>query len=91
MTPTDGAKCELRSLLICLVMLGMEEAARKLQRSAENFQVSHMAAVKLAEDTTSSSIIDEQAHTLDNYVKIFKGKMKDSEAFSWRAKVFLSS
>ncbi|GFS32050.1 IKI3 family protein [Actinidia rufa] len=59
---TAGAKHELKSLLISLVMVAKEDIARKLQRIGENFQLSQMAAVKLAEDAMSSDIIDEQAH-----------------------------
>ncbi|KAI3731084.1 hypothetical protein L1987_62267 [Smallanthus sonchifolius] len=47
---TDGARRELKSLLGCLVMIGKEDTARKLQRVAENFQLSQISAVKLAED-----------------------------------------
>ncbi|KAF2296019.1 hypothetical protein GH714_035698 [Hevea brasiliensis] len=57
---TDGAKHELRSLLISLLMLGEEDIARKLQRVAESFQLSQIAAVKLAEDTISTDIINDQ-------------------------------
>ncbi|GFZ14885.1 IKI3 family protein [Actinidia rufa] len=63
MSLTAGAKHELKSLLISLVMLAKEDIARKLQRIGENFQMSQIAAVKLAEDAMSSDIIDEQAHS----------------------------
>lgn len=90
MSLTDGAKNELRSLLVSLVMLGEKETARKLQCTAENFQLSQMAAVKLAEDTVSSDIVNEHAHNLERYIKTVRSELKNSEAFSWRAKVFLN-
>lgn len=90
MSLAAGAKLELKSLLVCLILLGEEGIARKLQRAGENFQLSQMAAVKLAEDTISSNIINEQAHNLDHYIKIMRSELQLSEAFSWRSKVFLS-
>lgn len=90
MSLTAGAKRELKSLLVSLVMLGHEETARKLQHVGENFQLSHMAAVRLAEDTMSNDIINEQAHTLERYVQKVKTELQDLEAFSWRCRVFLS-
>ncbi|KAJ8540357.1 hypothetical protein K7X08_030276 [Anisodus acutangulus] len=50
MSLTTGAKHELKSLLICLVMLQKEDIARKLQHVATIFQLSQMAAVKLADE-----------------------------------------
>lgn len=88
---TDGAKRELRSLLICLLMLGEEDIARKLQRVAESFQLSQIAAVKLAEDTISTDVINDQAHTLEHYIQKSRADPQNSEAFSWRPKVFLSA
>ncbi|KAL5569131.1 hypothetical protein UlMin_025706 [Ulmus minor] len=88
MSPTAGAKRELKSLLLALVMLGEVESARKLQRAGENFQLSQMAAVSLAEETFSNVIIDEQAHTLERYTQKMRGDVRNSEAFSWRCKVF---
>lgn len=90
MTLTAGPRSELKSLLISLVMLGKEETAKKLQRTAESFQLSQMAAVNLADDTISSDIINEQADTLENYVQVLKSEVQKLEAFSWRYKVFLS-
>lgn len=87
---TAGAKQELKSLLVSLVMLGNEEIARKLQHVAENFQLSHTAAVRLAEDTLSNDSINEHAHTLERYVLKVKTELLDSDAFSWRCRVFLS-
>lgn len=90
MSPTSGAKRELKSLLVSLVMLNEAETARKLQSTAENFQLCQMAAVKLAEETVSSYTINENAHTLERYVQKVKSEVPSSEAFSWRCKVFLS-
>lgn len=90
MSLTAGAKQELKSLLGSLVMLGEEETARKLQRAGENFQVSQMAAVQLAEDTISSDNIDENAHTLEHYIAKGGTELQNSEAFFWRSRVFLS-
>ncbi|XVE69146.1 hypothetical protein DITRI_Ditri09bG0127200 [Diplodiscus trichospermus] len=90
MSLTAGAKRELKSLLVSLVMLGNEETARKLQHVGESFQLSHMAAVRLAEDTMSNDIINEHAHTLERYVQKVKSEMQDSDTFSWRCRVFLS-
>ncbi|KAL8518812.1 hypothetical protein ACS0TY_009965 [Phlomoides rotata] len=89
MSLAEGAKCELKSLLICLVMLGEEEIARKLQRTAEKFQVSQVAAVKLAGDSISSDIIDEHAFTLDHYIQNVRKELHISDAFSWRSKVLV--
>ncbi|XP_022938580.1 elongator complex protein 1 [Cucurbita moschata] len=91
MSLTAGARSELKSLLVSLMMLGKEETAKKLQRTAENFQLSQMAAVNLANDTVSSDTINEQADTLENYVQALKSEVQKLEDFSWRSKVFLSS
>lgn len=91
MSLTVGAKRELKSLLVSLVMLGKEEMAKKLQRTGEAFQLSQMAAVKLTEDTMPNDNIDEHAHTLDHYVKIVRNEQQQSDAFDWRYKVLLSS
>uniref|UniRef100_A0A5B6YQC9 Elongator complex protein 1 n=1 Tax=Davidia involucrata TaxID=16924 RepID=A0A5B6YQC9_DAVIN len=84
-----GAQRELKSLLVSLVMLGMEDIARKLQRIVENFQLSQVAAVKLAEDATPSDSIDEHAHSLEHYIKKVRKELQHSEAFFWRSKVLL--
>lgn len=89
MSLSEGAKCELRSLLICLVMLGEEDTARKVQRTAEKFQLSQVAAVKLAGDSISNDIIDEHAFTLDHYVQNVRKELQNSDAFSWRSKVLM--
>ncbi|KAI8029526.1 Elongator complex protein 1 [Camellia lanceoleosa] len=57
MSLTTGAKCELKALLVSLVMLGKEDIARRLQRIGENCQLSQMAAVKLAEDAIVDSAL----------------------------------
>ncbi|KAK9283709.1 hypothetical protein L1049_011959 [Liquidambar formosana] len=91
MSLTSGGKRELKSLLVSLVMLGKEETARKLQRFGENFQLSQLAAVKLAEDTMSSDSIDEHAHTLEHYIQKVRSELQHSETFPWQLKVLLSS
>lgn len=91
MSLTPGAKRELKSLLASLVVLGKEEMAKKLQRTGEAFQLSQMAAVKLAEDTIPNDIIDEHAHTLEHYVQKLRNEQQHSDAFVWRCKVLLSS
>ncbi|KAE7996819.1 hypothetical protein FH972_001508 [Carpinus fangiana] len=90
MSLTAGARRELKSLLLSLVMLSEEEIARKLQRAGENFQLSQMAAFQLAEETMSSDRIDEHAHTLEHYISKVRTEVQNSEAFSWRSKIFLS-
>ncbi|KAK6933212.1 Elongator complex protein 1 [Dillenia turbinata] len=90
MSITSEAKRELKSLLVSLLMLGKEETAKKLQHTAESFQFSQMAAVKLAEDTISSDIIDESAQTLDRYTQKLKTEQQDSEALSWHLKVLIN-
>lgn len=88
MSPTAGAKRELKSLLLCLVMLGEVEIARKLQRAGESFQLSQMAAVRLAEDTMPNDLMDEQTHTLEHYTNKMRIEVQNSEDFFWRCKVF---
>lgn len=90
MSMTLEARNELKSLLVCLVMFGEGETARKLQQVGENFQFSQMAAVRLAEDTMSNDSINEYTHTLEHYTQKVRNEMQNSEALSWRAKVFLS-
>lgn len=90
MSLTTGAMYELKSLLHSLVMLGEVETARKLQKAGENLQLSHMAAVRLTEDTISSDSIDEHTQTLDHYAQIIRSEVQNSEAFFWRCNVFVS-
>lgn len=87
MSLTEGAKCELKSLLICLLMLREEDTARKLQRTAEKFQLSQIAAVKLADDSMPSDNIDEHAFNLDSYIQIVGKEKQNSDAFSWQSKI----
>jgi len=89
MSLTVEARRELKSLLVSLMMFGEGETCRKLQIMGENFQLSHMAAVRLAEDTISSDTINEYAHTLEQYALKIKSELPNSEAFSWRLQVFL--
>ncbi|XP_010260096.1 PREDICTED: elongator complex protein 1 [Nelumbo nucifera] len=89
MSLTSVAQHELKSLLGALVMIGKEETARKLQRAADNFQMSQLAAVILAEETTCSDNIDETRHTLEHYIQKVKSELPKSEAFSWQSKVLL--
>jgi elongator complex protein 1 len=87
MALTGGAQNELKSLLVVLIQLGKEERARQVQEAAGNFEVSHTAAVKLAEDTVCSDKVDESTHTLEHYVKMLKAHGSgDSEPGSWRIK-----
>ncbi|KAL0343709.1 UNVERIFIED_CONTAM: Elongator complex protein 1 [Sesamum angustifolium] len=87
MSLTEGAKSELKTLLISLVMLREEDTARKLQRTAEKFQLSQMAAVKLAEDAMTTDKIDEHTFTLDRYVQNIRKEVQNSDAFSWQSKI----
>ncbi|KAK4717203.1 hypothetical protein R3W88_015541 [Solanum pinnatisectum] len=89
MSLTSGAKRELKSLLICLVMLQKEDIARKLQHVATNFQLSQMAAVKLADEAISNDTINEHVYVLDNYIPKIKEEMQHSELFSWQSKVLI--
>ncbi|CAJ1977705.1 unnamed protein product [Sphenostylis stenocarpa] len=89
MSLTVEARRELKSLLVSLMMFGECETCRKLQLMGENFQLSQMAAVRLAEDTISNDTINEYAHTLEQYAQKVKTELHNSEAFSWRLRVFL--
>ncbi|XP_051140318.1 elongator complex protein 1 isoform X2 [Andrographis paniculata] len=89
MSLAEGSKCELKSLLISLVMLGEEEAARKLQRIAEKFQLSQISSVKLAEDAIPTDNIDEHVFALDHYIEKSRKLVEVSDAFSWRSKVLI--
>lgn len=87
MSLTAGAQNELKSLLVVLIQLGKEETARQVQQAGDNFEVSQKAAVKLAEDTVSNDKIDENAHTLEHYVKMLRAHQPTaSETASWRIK-----
>ncbi|KAK9666142.1 hypothetical protein RND81_14G163600 [Saponaria officinalis] len=90
MALTSGAKHELKSLLSTLLMLGMEGTAKKVQHISESFQFSQMAAVKLAEDSMSTEIVDDQIYSLDRYLQKVKREECDFEAFSWRSKILIS-
>lgn len=90
MRMTEGGKRELKSLLICLVTLGENESAQKLQMTAENLQVAQVAAVELADDTVSSESVDEDFYSFERYVKKTRSTARDSDAFSWMLKVFIS-
>lgn len=91
MALTSGAMRELKSLLSTLLMFGMEETARKLQHIGETFQLSQMAAVKLANDAMFTEIIEDSTYALDRCVKKVKREEYDSsEASSWRSKILIS-
>ena len=88
---TSGAMRELKFLLSALLLLGMEETAWKLQHIGETFQLSQIAAVKLANDAMSTEIIDDSTYALDRYLKKVKHEEYDSsEASSWRSKILFS-
>lgn len=89
MSLANGARCELKSLLSSLVLLGKEDIARKLQRVGENFQLSQVAAVKLADDAMSSDIVDEHAYSLERYILKVRKELFQSVDFSWQFKIFL--
>ncbi|KFK25593.1 hypothetical protein AALP_AA8G134800 [Arabis alpina] len=90
MRMTEGGKRELKSLLICLVTLGEKESAQKLQQTAENFQVAQVAAMELADDTVSTESVDEEVYSFERYVQKTRSTCRDSDAFSWMLKVFIS-
>ncbi|CAI9092450.1 OLC1v1027682C4 [Oldenlandia corymbosa var. corymbosa] len=89
MTLASGAKTELRSLLVSLVMLGMDDIARKLQKACEIFQLSQIAAVKLAEDASLTESMDDQVYSMEHYVQKVRKEMQDLDAFSWQCKVLV--
>ncbi|CAM8967076.1 unnamed protein product [Rhodiola kirilowii] len=89
MSLATGAQLELKSLLVVLVMHGNVETARKLQRIAENFQVSQMAAVKLTENTMATDIIDVNSQTLEFYFPEMRNEQQSSDSLSWRLKVLI--
>lgn len=88
-----GARHEIKSLLISLLMLGKEDLARKLQHSCTNFQLSQFAAVELAKDTMSTDSLDDRIYSLEHYcAKIKKELQQHSEAatsLSWQLKVLV--
>lgn len=87
MALTGSAENELKSLLVVLIQLGKEESARQVQQAADNFVVSQRAAVKLAEDTVCNDKVDENAHTLEHYVRMLRAHGSGhSETGSWRIK-----
>ncbi|KAM0870604.1 hypothetical protein ACQ4PT_039858 [Festuca glaucescens] len=87
MSLATGAQKELRSLLVVLTQLGKEDTARQVQLAGDSFEVSQMAAVKLAEDTISTDKIDENAHTLEHYTKMLRAHQPTTgETSSWRIK-----
>lgn len=79
---TDSAQRELKSLLNALITLCKEEPARRLQRAADNFQMSQIAAVKLTEEASASDKIDENTQSLDHYLKCFKENFSSLMPFS---------
>lgn len=85
-----GARREIRSLLISLLMLGKEDLARKLQHACMNFQLSQLAAVKLAEDTMSTDSLDDHIYSLEHYCAKMRKEMQHSEdATSWLLEVLV--
>ncbi|KAJ0546308.1 putative transcription factor WD40-like family [Helianthus annuus] len=90
MSLTAGAKRELKSLLGCLVMIGKEDIAQKLQRVGESFQLSQISAVKLAEDAMASDVVDEHTFVLEVYMKKLRKELLQSEEFFWQSKVFVA-
>ncbi|GAA0171828.1 general transcription factor [Lithospermum erythrorhizon] len=88
MSVTAGAKRELKSLLTCLVMLGKEDIARKLQQVSESFQLSQMAAIKLAEDSIASNAVDERVYNLEHYIAKMR-ELQCSDFYSWKLKVLV--
>lgn len=88
MSLTPSAQRELKSLLKALVMLGKEEIAQQMQSVGDNFQLAQLAAVKLAEDTMTNEIIDDNTHTLEHYMKKLKA-LSHSQALCWQSKVLV--
>lgn len=88
MSLTTGAQRELKSLILALLMLGKEDIAQQLQNVADNFELSQAAAMKLVEDTLTTTVIDERKQTLDHYMKKLR-EATDSRVLSWQSKVLL--
>lgn len=90
MSLTIGARREIRSLLISLLMLGKEDLASKLQNVCMNFQLSQVAAVKLGEDTVSTDSLDDCIYSLEHYCANMRNEVQHSEdAVSWQLKVLV--
>ncbi|CDP00058.1 unnamed protein product [Coffea canephora] len=89
MALATGAKHEIKSLLMSLLMLGEEDLARKLQRACENFQLSQMAAVKLAEDAMLTDSMDDHVYSLEHYIQKVRKEVHNLEAFSWQSSVLV--
>ncbi|KAJ4792991.1 Elongator complex protein 1 [Rhynchospora pubera] len=87
MALASGAQREIKSLVVVLLSLGKYDIARQVQNCVDNFEVTQKAAVKLAEDTIGNEIIDEAAHTLENYVKILRALPRHD--ISWHTKVLM--
>ncbi|XP_071732842.1 elongator complex protein 1-like isoform X2 [Rutidosis leptorrhynchoides] len=85
-----GAKREVKSLLGCLVMIGKQDIARKLQRCVETFQLSQIAAVKVAEDAMSCDTVDEHKFVLEVYINQLRKDLLQSDEFSWQSTVFVA-
>jgi elongator complex protein 1 len=86
MALTSSAQNELKGLLVVLLQLGKEEIARQVQQAGDIFEVSQRAAVKLAEDTVCDNKIDENAHTLEYYIRVLRALEPgySEEGASWR-------
>jgi elongator complex protein 1 len=86
MALTSSAQNELKGLLVVLLQLGKEEIARQVQQAGDIFEVSQRAAVKLAEDTVCDNKIDENAHTLEYYIRVLRALEPgySEESASWR-------
>lgn len=87
MALTAGVQREIKSLVVVLLSLGKDEIARQVQNCVDNFEMTQKAAVKLAEDTVGNEIIDETAHTLENYVKNLRALPQHD--ISWQTKVLM--
>lgn len=89
MALTGVAAHELKTLLGALMLLGKEETARKLQRIVWSFQLSQMAAVKLADDCVSSETMDTNGLSLDSYIDKLK-EFPDYLDPSWQSIILQS-
>jgi elongator complex protein 1 len=86
MALTSSAQNELKSLLVVLLQMGKEEIGRQVQQAGDIFEVSQRAAVKLADDTVCDNKIDENAHTLEHYIRMLRALEPgySEESASWR-------